>query len=65
MSFVILLISVSYSESSVVIKFLKVENCTTTNKTLHIDRCDVANGTFNAVFDVFTPVDQLFVSKLY
>ena len=61
----ILFIAVSNSESSVVIKFIKIENCTTTNETLHIERCDVTNGTLNVVLDVYKPVDQLFVSKFY
>lgn len=60
----VLLTAVANSESSVIIKFLKVENCTTTNKTLHIERCDAANGTLNVVLEIFKPVAQMFVSNL-
>lgn len=61
---IVLLTVVANSESSVIIKFLKVENCTTTNKTLHIERCDACNGTLNVILEVFKPVAQMFVCKL-
>lgn len=45
-------------------KFLKIENCTTTNKSLIIDRCDIINGSINVIAEIFRPLNQIFVNKL-
>jgi len=59
---VVFLVILSIYGTNAVIKFLKVENCTTTDKSLHIERYETNNGMLNVVLDIFKPVDQVFVS---
>ena len=59
---ILFLVLLSIFESNAGGKFVKIENCTTTNKSLHIERCDVSNGAANVIIDIFKPIDQMFVS---
>ncbi|CAG9808927.1 unnamed protein product [Chironomus riparius] len=42
-------------------KFVKVDNCTSTNKSLHIEQCNAINGALNVVVNIFRPLDEVFV----
>ena len=58
------LILLSISDSYAGGKFIKVENCTSTNKSLNIARCDIVNGALFLGVDIFRPVDKVFVSRV-
>lgn len=60
---VIFFIVLTISESIAIGKFVKVNNCTTTNKSLHIEQCNAINGALNVVVDIFKPLSQVFVSN--
>ena len=57
-------IVLSISEAYAIGKFVKVENCTSTNKSLHIEQCNAINGALNVVVNIFRPLDEVFVSNL-
>jgi len=59
---VVFFVILSTYGTNAIIKFIEVENCTTTEKSLHIERCETNNGMLNIVFDIFKPLDQVFVS---
>lgn len=46
-------------------RFLKIENCTTTNKSLTIERCDITNGNINVIAEIFRPLNQIFVHQFH
>jgi len=54
----------SISQSYVGGKFIKIENCTSTYKSLTIGRCDIVNGALFVGIDIFRPIDKVFVSNL-
>ena len=60
----IFFITSSILGSNAIIKFMKIENCTTTSKSLNIERCQINNGTLNIALDIFKFVNQVFVSIL-
>lgn len=63
--FVILLFLQKISPSNAGGKFIKLENCTSTNTSLKIERCDIVNGSFNAIVNVFKPLEQVFVWNIF
>lgn len=44
-------------------RFLKIENCTTTKKSLIIERCDIVNGSINVIAEIYRPLNQIFVNE--
>jgi len=60
---VIFFIFLTISDSIAIGKFVKVNNCTTTNKSLHIEQCNAINGALNVVVDIFKPLSPVFVSN--
>jgi len=60
---VIFFIVLTISDSIAIGKFVKVNNCTTTNKSLHIEQCNAINGALNVVVDIFRPLSPVFVSN--
>lgn len=62
MNFVAFFIILTICDVNAVIKFIKVGNCTTTNQSLHIERCEVSNSMLNVVLDIFKLVNQVSVS---
>lgn len=61
---VLFCISLSITGAFAIGKFVKVDNCTSTNKTLHIEQCNAINGGLNVVVDIFRPLNEVFVSNL-
>lgn len=59
---VVFFVILSIYGTNAIIKFIKVENCTTTDKSLHIERCETNNGMLNIALDIFKPLNQVFVS---
>jgi hypothetical protein len=59
-TFLILLAS---SGSDAVGKFLKIENCTSTNKSINIPRCEIVDGALFVDVDVLKPIEKLYVSN--
>lgn len=37
-------------------RFIKLENCTTTNRSLNLERCDLENDRFNMIQNIFKPL---------
>lgn len=37
-------------------RFVKLENCTTTNRSLNLERCDIVNDRFNMIQNIFKPL---------
>ena len=40
-------------------KFLKIETCETSNISMTIEKCEIIEGKFNLIFDVFEPINHL------
>jgi hypothetical protein len=62
MHLLIFLIFTSLSESYAGGKFMKIENCTTKNKSLNIGVCKIVDDALSVSVDVFRPIDKIFVS---
>lgn len=46
-------------------RFVKLENCTTTNRSLYLERCEIVNDRFNMVQNIFKPLHTINVRKIF
>jgi hypothetical protein len=42
-------------------KFLKIESCSTSNKTTELERCDLAENSLNIILNIKKPINQFYV----
>jgi hypothetical protein len=60
---IIFVIAIHWGRSSVPARYEKIENCTTSGKSLRIDRCDIGKD-HKLYFEgtILKPIDDVFVS---
>jgi len=46
-------------------RFVKLENCTTTNRSLYLEQCEIVNDRFNMVQNIFKPLHTINVRNTF
>lgn len=48
---------------AVTFRILRVENCTSSNKSIHVEKCDGVENRFSIILDVHRPLNKLNVCE--
>lgn len=52
-----------FEVDAVTFRILRVENCTSSNKSIHVEKCEGVENRFSIVLDVHRPLNKLNVRK--
>lgn len=48
---------------AVTFRILRVENCTSSNKSIHVEKCEGIENRFSIILDVYRPLNKLNVRR--
>ena len=52
-----------FDVDAVTFRILRVENCSSSNKSIHVEKCEGVENRFSIVLDVYRPLNKLNVRK--